>query len=157
MNTTWFPREALQPGVRPREVWGWAMYDFANSGFTTVVITAVFNAYFVGVIAGGADWATLAWTLTLGASSALVMLTMPALGARTDARRSKKTWLLGSTVGCIAGTLRLALCGPGDLWLAVPAGVVANLFFFLGVSLIALSLVQSSFYWRDHILCYMIS
>ena len=32
---------ALQPGVRPRELFAWAMYDFANSGFTTVVITAV--------------------------------------------------------------------------------------------------------------------
>ena len=49
-----FPQYALNPGVRKREVFGWAMYDFANSGYTTVVLTAVFNAYFVGVIAGGA-------------------------------------------------------------------------------------------------------
>ena len=27
----------LAAGVRPREVWSWAMYDFANSGYTTVV------------------------------------------------------------------------------------------------------------------------
>ena len=54
--------DALNPGVRRREVFGWAMYDFANSGYTTVVITAVFNAYFVSVVAGGAPWATFAWT-----------------------------------------------------------------------------------------------
>ena len=30
----------LAPGVKRREVWGWMMYDFANSGYTTVVITA---------------------------------------------------------------------------------------------------------------------
>lgn len=113
------------------------MYDFANSGFTTVVITAVFNAYFVGVVAGGADWATLAWTLTLGLSSALVMITMPALGARTDAKQSKKAWLIVSTIGCVAGTLLLALCGKGDLALAVLAVVLANLFFSWGESLIA--------------------
>ena len=41
------PAPLLAPGVRPREVVAWAMYDFANSGYTTVVITAVFNAYFV--------------------------------------------------------------------------------------------------------------
>ncbi len=58
----------LAPGVRPREVLAWAMYDFANSGYTTVVITAVFNAYFVAVVAGDAPWATLAWTLTLAIS-----------------------------------------------------------------------------------------
>ena len=48
-----FPQEALREGVRKREVFGWAMYDFANSGYTTVVLTAVFNAYFVGVVAEG--------------------------------------------------------------------------------------------------------
>jgi len=56
---------ALQADVRPREVWAWAMYDFANSGYTTVVITAVFNAYFVGVVAGGENWGTFAWTFAL--------------------------------------------------------------------------------------------
>ena len=47
-----FTRDALNPGVKPREVWGWALYDFANSGYTTVVLTAVFSAYFVAGVAG---------------------------------------------------------------------------------------------------------
>ena len=47
------PSRNLATDVRPREVWGWMMFDFANSGYTTVVITAVFNAYFVAVVAGG--------------------------------------------------------------------------------------------------------
>ena len=55
-----FDTSSLNPGVRKREVFGWAMYDFANSGYTTVVLTAVFNAYFVGAVAGNAAWATLA-------------------------------------------------------------------------------------------------
>src|SRR5258706_10883184 len=46
------PSRNLAEDVRPREVWGWMMFDFANSGYTTVVITAVFNAYFVSVVAG---------------------------------------------------------------------------------------------------------
>ena len=41
-----FSQDALNPGVRRREVLGWAAYDFANSGYTTVVLTAVFSAYF---------------------------------------------------------------------------------------------------------------
>ena len=44
--------------VRPREVLAWAMYDFANSGYTTVVITAVFNAYFVTIVADVAAFST---------------------------------------------------------------------------------------------------
>ena len=54
-----FSSDVLNPGVQRRELFGWAMYDFANSGYTTVVITAVFAAYFVGGVAGGADWAPL--------------------------------------------------------------------------------------------------
>ena len=74
-------RLLLKPGVRRREVWAWAMYDFANSGYTTVVITAVFGAYFVGVVAGDAPWATFAWTLALSVSYALIMATAPLIGA----------------------------------------------------------------------------
>ena len=71
----------LRPGVRRREVWAWAMYDFANSGYTTVVITAIFNAYFVAAIAGGVPWATFAWTAALAASYALILLSAPFVGA----------------------------------------------------------------------------
>lgn len=139
-----FAESDLQPGVRKREVFGWAMYDFANSGYTTVVLTAVFNAYFVGVVAGDADWATLAWTLTISASSLLVMLTMPALGAWADLRAAKKRVLAWSTVGCVLATAALAAVGPGDLWLAVVAIVLSNLFYAYGEALIASFLPELS-------------
>ena len=47
-------KSALMPGVSRREVWAWSAFDFANSGYTTVVLTAVFNAYFVSVVAADA-------------------------------------------------------------------------------------------------------
>lgn len=59
---------SLAPGVTRREIWAWAMFDFANSGYTTVVITAVFNAYFVAVVAKGEAWGTLAWTSAIALS-----------------------------------------------------------------------------------------
>ena len=132
-----FDQACLNDGVRKREVFGWAMYDFANSGYTTVVLTAVFNAYFVGVIAGGAPWATLAWTLVIGASSAIVMLTMPAIGAFADLRAAKKRVLAMVTAGCVLATVALSLTGPGDLWLAVLAIIVSNTFYAYGESLTA--------------------
>ncbi|HRY89642.1 MAG TPA: MFS transporter [Rubrivivax sp.] len=132
-----FDSAALNGGVRKREVFGWAMYDFANSGYTTVVLTAVFNAYFVGVVAGDAAWATFAWTSALAASSAIVMLTMPSLGAYADLRAGKKRLLALSTAGCVLATALLARTGPGDLWLAVAAVVLSNVFYTYGESLIA--------------------
>jgi UMF1 family MFS transporter len=130
-------RGALNPGVRPREVLAWSLYDFANSGYTTVVLTAVFNAYFVGVVAGNASWATLAWTGTLSVSYLIVMLAMPGLGAWADARGAKKRLLAVSSIGCIAATASLALVGPGGLWLAVAAVIVSNVCFSIGESIIA--------------------
>lgn len=135
--TTPAKRRRLAPGVRPREVLAWAMYDFANSGYTTVVITAVYNAYFVGVVANRAPWATLAWTGALAVSYLLIMLTAPVIGAYADLRAAKKMLLAFTTVGCVAFTAALALTGPSSLLLAMALIVVSNYFFGTGENLIA--------------------
>jgi MFS transporter, UMF1 family len=132
-----FSQDALNPGVKKREVFGWAMYDFANSGFTTVVITAVYAAYFVGGIAQNAAWATFAWTLALSISYAVVMITMPSLGAYADMRAAKKRLLMIATAGCVLGTLALALTGPGTVALAFCLIIIANLFYSYGETLTA--------------------
>src|SRR3990172_1493463 len=130
-------RSRLAADVRPREVWAWAMYDFANSGYTTVVITAIFNAYFVAVVAGNAPWATFAWTAALAVSYMLIMVTGPLLGAYADAHAAKKSLLLATTAGCVLFTATLALIGPGDLALAVALIVLSTFFFGSGENLIA--------------------
>lgn len=130
-------RSALNPGVRLREVFGWAMYDFANSGYSTVVITAVFAAYFVGGVADGADWATLAWTSGLSVSYLIVMLTMPGLGAWADRVAGKKRLLMWVTAGCVISTAALALVGPGQVALGLCILVLSNTFFSYGESLTA--------------------
>jgi UMF1 family MFS transporter len=127
----------LNEGVLKREVFGWALYDFANSGYTTVVMTAVFNAYFVAVVAEGAAWGTLAWTLAIAASSLIAMLTLPALGAHADRYAAKKKLLAFSTVACVLATVALADVGRGDLWLAVAAVIVSNVAYTYGESLVA--------------------
>lgn len=131
-----FDRRALNEGVAPREVFAWSMYDFANSGFTTVVLTAVFNAYFVGAVAGNAPWATFAWTGALALSSLLVILSMPALGAWADARAAKKRLLLVSTIGCVLATAGLSLAQPGSVPMAIVLVVIANWFYNIGESLV---------------------
>ena len=132
-----FDSSALNPGVAKREVFGWAMYDFANSGYTTVVLTAVFNVYFIGVVAQGAGWGTLAWTLALSASNLLVLVLMPSIGAWADAHAAKRRLLIIATVACVVTTALLALAGRGDLWLAVAAIVLSNFFYAVGESITA--------------------
>lgn len=128
---------ALAESVRPREVWAWAMYDFANSSYTTVVITAIFNAYFVGVAAEKAAWGTFAWTLALSISYALVMATAPLVGAWADKHAAKKRLLVFSTIGCVTATAALALVGRGDVALAMGLLIISNFCFATGENVVA--------------------
>lgn len=130
-------RPALAEAVTLREVWAWSMYDFANSGYTTVVITAVFNAYFVAVVAGKAPWATFAWTAALSVSYLAVLLSAPLVGAWADAQAAKKRLLLGATVGCVLFTAALYYASPGAVALAIVLVVLSNFFFSTGENLIA--------------------
>src|SRR5688500_14130642 len=120
------------------------MYDFANSGYTTVVLTAVFNAYFVSVVAGKAPWATFAWTAALSVSYALVMLLGPVVGAWADARAAKKKFLAVFTVMCVLSTAALAGAGPGAIWWAVAFVIVSNVAYALGENLGAAFLPELS-------------
>lgn len=128
---------ALTADVKFREVWAWSMYDFANSGYTTVVVTAVFSAYFVSVVSGKAPWSTFAWTAALSVSYAAVLFTGPLVGAWADARAAKKRLLLYSTIGCVAFTAGLALAGPGSVAVALVFIILSNFFFGTGENLIA--------------------
>ena len=135
MNSAPATQVAADVPVAPREVWSWAMYDFANSGYTTVVITAIFNAFFVSVIAGGADWATLLWTTVVAISFAIVMVVGPVLGAWADRRAAKKKVLAIATIGCVVSTLALAPIaaqGGALLWLACVVFIASNVFYALG-------------------------
>jgi MFS transporter, UMF1 family len=128
---------ALNPGVARREVFAWAMYDFANSGYTTVVLTAVFAAYFVSGVAGNAPWATFAWTAALSVSYALVMIAGPIVGAWADAHAAKKKLLGGTTVLCIGATAALAWTEPGMVAWAIVFVIISNFAYAVGENLCA--------------------
>ena len=137
-------KTVLRPDVSPRELWAWAMYDFANSGYTTVVITALFNAYFVTMVAGDAAWATLAWTASLSVSHALIVVSGPLLGAWADRHAAKKRLLAITTAGCVLFTALLYFAQPETLWLAIGCVIASNFFFGSGENLIAAFLPEIS-------------
>ena len=128
---------ALNPGVKKREVFAWSMYDFANSGYTTVVLTAVFNAYFVSVVAQKAEWATFAWTAVLAVSYLAVMIAGPFIGAYADARAAKKRVLMIVTTGCVISTALLSLAGPGMILWAAVFVIISNFCYAIGENITA--------------------
>ncbi len=129
----------LAPG---KELISWAMYDFANSGYTTVVLTAIFSAYFVGVIAATTDGTsngtgTLLWSITIGVANILILITAPVLGAIADYSASKKKMLAYTTAGCIGMTALLGFTGPNQLLLSMFFLAGSAFLFGTGENLIA--------------------
>jgi UMF1 family MFS transporter len=133
-----------------RELFAWAMYDFANSSYTTVVLTTLYNAYFVSMVATSADStfgrgsATLFWTLAIAISNGLILVSGPILGAMADHYAWKKRFLTLTTAGCVLFTAGLAMTGPGDLWLAFTLLILSNLMFSSGEIFIAAFLPEIS-------------
>lgn len=131
------PPRLLKPGVSSREAFAWASLDFANSGYTTVVLTAVFNAYFVSHVMAGHSAGTLVWTLVLSVSYFLVMLSAPVIGAYADLRAKKRRLLVISTWGCVIATALLTTVDQG-LWAwAAVLLVISNLCYATNQDLVA--------------------
>jgi UMF1 family MFS transporter len=102
-----------------------------------VVITAIFNAYFVSVVAGNAPWATFAWTAALAVSYIAIMFSAPLIGAYADAYAAKKRLLAVSTIGCVTFTALLLFSGPDSLWLTIVFIILSNFFYGCGENLAA--------------------
>jgi MFS transporter, UMF1 family len=119
------------PPVRRREIFGWCCFDFANSAFTTVIITVVFSLYFRKTVAGDDPQALAWWGTTLAGSQLAAIILGPLLGAMADALARKKIFLLCAAAVCAGATAGLAFVGPGEVWLALGLVAVANLAFSL--------------------------
>ena len=75
------------------------MYDFANTIFSMNVATLYFSVWLIADL--GAS--NTVYALGNGISSLLVVLSVPILGAISDARRRRKPWVVGFTIAsCIA-------------------------------------------------------
>jgi UMF1 family MFS transporter len=119
-----------QPASTRAQRAAWCLYDFANSAFPTVIVTAVYVLYFKGVVVGGASGESdRLWGTANSAAAFLVFLTAPLLGAVADISGRKRRFLAIYALTSIAATALLALTGPGTVALALIAFVVADIGF----------------------------
>jgi UMF1 family MFS transporter len=124
------PGDAGGPGPgRPRrvEILAWCLYDFADSSFTTVIVTVAYGLYFRSVVAGDRGVAADAWWgAAIASSMLLVALVSPFLGAMADLSGRKKSLLVAFALQTIVFTALLATVGRGDLWAGVVLFALAN-------------------------------
>ena len=106
-----FDRFLTRLGLHRKELRAWAMYDWANSAFVLVIITAVFPIFYKNVPAAGLapEEATGYYGWVTTAVLFLIALLSPTLGAIADFRAWRKRFL---SVTIFLGVIPTA-CMPG--------------------------------------------
>src|SRR5215212_8245186 len=90
-----------------RERWSWAIYDFANTIWSMNVASLYFTTWLV-VDLGASSSATM-WATSI--SSVLMALSVPLLGAVSDARRKRKAWVVWFTIASCLATAAIGFIG----------------------------------------------
>ena len=121
------------PENKTKEIWAWCFYDFANSAFSTIIVTVAYSIYFNQVVAKDQNpeaW----WGWGYGISMLLIGLISPVLGAIADHTDSKKRFLIGFTLLSVLATAFLVTVKEGDLWLGIVLFAVGNIGFNGGLT-----------------------
>ncbi len=120
------------PPAQKREIFGWAMYDFANSSYTTVVITVIYSVFFVEHIVPASSQARdTFWSLAIILSTIIALFLSPFVGVLCDFSGYKKRYLLTTTILCSLATMSLFWVGPGMIALGIILLVISNIAFML--------------------------
>jgi UMF1 family MFS transporter len=89
----------------------WALYDFANTIFSMNVATLYFSVWLIADLGASNS----VYALGNGISSLLVVLSVPLLGALSDARRRRKPWVVGFTIAACIGCAAIGIFGQRTL------------------------------------------
>ena len=122
-----------QPAPRRAAVAAWCLFDFANSSYTTLIITVAFSVYFREAVVGAADnRADQLWGIANFIAMLAVALTSPIVGAIADRSGRKKAFLILATLQTVVATALLWFVTPGRIVLAVALYAVATIGFEIG-------------------------
>ena len=112
---------------------GWCLFDFANSSYTTLIITVAFAVYFRQVVVNATDnRADQLWGVANFIAMLSVAVASPALGALADYSGRKKFFLIATTLLSVAATTLLYWVGPGDIGAAMTLFVLGTFGFEAG-------------------------
>ena len=119
-----------------KKVLNFALYDFANSAFTTVIITFIFSTYFAKQIAPNPILGQSYWGWAIGVTGILVAIIGPILGSIADKKNYTEFFIKLFTIMCISLTALLWFSKPSEKYLLFTLVVVALANFFYELSLI---------------------
>ena len=109
-----------------KSIVGWVMYDFANSSFTTIIVSVIYSVYFRNVVVGSEELGTALWGRAVSISMMMVGLSAPVFGAIADHSRSKKKFLFINTYLCVIFTCLLYFVTQGEILKGMIFFIIAN-------------------------------
>jgi UMF1 family MFS transporter len=115
-----------------KEVFAWSLYDFANQPFTTIIVTFIYSAFFVKVIAPNPQIGTAMWANAIAITAIIVSVLSPILGAIADKGGYRKFFLILFTWICAVFSVLLFFPEAGDVFLALTLFIIANIAFEMG-------------------------
>lgn len=128
------------PLAPKREIFGWAMFDFANQAYTLLIITVIYGDLFTRVIVGDSpDYrlGNLLWSVALAVSYMMVVVSNPVCGAIMDYSHSRKRFLFASYLLTVTTTCLLYFVEPGWLIPAMLLIIISNFGYAIGEGFIA--------------------
>lgn len=108
------------------QIVSWTFFDFANTAYSVIVITVIYNRYFTTHVAGGQRWL---WGLAVSISMVCAAALSPPLGAIADFSRSRKRFLLYFTLASVLCTALLFFVKEGMVFWGLVLFIVANIGF----------------------------
>ena len=117
----------------PKAVWSWSLYDFANSAYTTLIVTFIYAVFFTQQIAPDAVTGTAQWATAVAITGIIVALSSPILGVLADGSGRRKAFLGASTLVCVVGVGLMYFAEPGQVLLALSLFVASNVAFELSL------------------------
>ena len=116
-------------GLDRPELRAWALYDWANSAFVTIVVTAVFPTYFSRVAA--VDLPPVVATARFATATTIALTVMaiaaPFLGVLADVARVKKTLLGAFLILGVGATAAMPCIQRGEWLFAAVLFVLADI------------------------------
>ena len=119
-----------------KKIFNFALYDFANSAFTTIIITFIFATYFAKQIASNPVLGQSYWGWAVGVTGFLVAIIGPVVGSYADKENKIIFFIRFFSLLCIFFTSLLWFSKPSETYLLFTLLIVGIANFFYELSLI---------------------
>ena len=119
-----------------KKIFNFGLYDFANSAFTTIIITFIFATYFATQIAPNPVLGQSYWGWTIGLTGFLVAIIGPISGFLADKKNKIVFFIRFFSLLCIFFTSLLWFSKPSSSFLLYTLIIVAIANFFYELSMV---------------------